>query len=308
MCMANLFYTSPLNLRFGIATVNFNLREGDCDLDQELVRGWAEERGIPFHTIGFDTKDYAHKHAISTQMAARDLRYSWFYQLLEEHRYDYIAVAHNMNDSAETLFLNLLRGTGIRGLAGIRGKNGQIIRPLINISREDIALYVNVEGVPYRDDKTNFESHYSRNRVRNVVFPEFKKINPSFLETVCRSTTYFSQAEDILDDLYETKRGELSVERDGVLIIDVERLKGEKHMDYWLYRILSERGFNVSQVDDVVDVMSGQSGKIFRSANFELTVDRGFLKVYPLLSVDTEGFEIESPGVYMFGGDRKSVV
>lgn len=302
MCMANLFYASELGLKFGIATVNFKLREGDCDLDQELVRRWAAERNIPFHTIDFDTKKYAHDHSISTQMAARDLRYDWFYTLAEEHHYTYIAVAHNMDDSVETLFLNLIRGTGVRGLAGIRRQNGRIIRPMITISREEIVSYVQKRGVPYRDDKTNFESHYSRNRVRNIIFPEIKKINPSFLKTITRSTTHFIEAEEVLNELVEGKRGTLYREEKGVLHINIEQLLKEKHSGYLLYRLLEDRGFNASQTDDILAASEGQSGKLFRTGMYELLVDRGELKVYPLQNMDSGEFVIGLPGVYTYNG------
>lgn len=301
MCMASLFLASELDLQFGIATVNFKLREGDCDLDQALVRDWAEERGIPFHTIEFDTERYAEEHSISTQMAARDLRYGWFYQLLEEHKYDYIAIAHNMDDSAETLLLNLIRGTGVKGLAGIRKVNGKVIRPLISVSREDIVEYVSKNNVPYRDDKTNFESHYFRNRVRNIIFPEIKKINPSFLKTISRTSSYFIQAEEVLDELYEAKRDVLCREENGCLIVDVPLLMREKHQEYWLHRMLGEKGFNSSQISDIKGAMGGQSGKVFSSAGYELLVDRGELKVYPLERANGETFSIDSPGVYTFG-------
>ena len=302
MCMASLFLASSLKPEFGIATVNFNLRPGDCDLDQELVRNWAAERNIPFHTIGFNTKEYAHQHSISTQMAARDLRYGWFYKLLEEHHYDYIAIAHNLDDSAETLLLNLLRGTGVSGLAGIRGQNGKIIRPLITIQRESIAKYVEENSVPYRDDKSNFESHYSRNRVRNVIFPEFRKINPSFLSTLSRNSLNFLQAEGVLDEFLELKRGELYREEGDLLLIDIAALSREKNRGYWLYRLLGEKGFNESQLLAIEEALSGQTGKMFSSATHEMVVDRDYLKVYPINVLDKAELHIGGAGVYNFAG------
>ncbi len=302
MCMAGLFLASGLKLEFGVATVNFKLRPGDCDLDQNLVREWASEHKVPFHTIEFDTKAYSQEHSVSTQMAARDLRYGWFYKLLDEHHYDYIAIAHNMDDSAETMMLNLLRGTGVSGLAGIRGQNGRIVRPLITISREEIAQYVNENAIPYRDDKTNFESHYSRNRVRNVIFPEFKKINPSFLKTLSKDSAHFVQAEGILDDLFESRRGSLYVEKGDVLTIDIAELLKEKYRGYWLFRLLESRGFNSAQLEMVERALDAQSGKTFYSATHELVVERGVLKVHPLYEPDRVEIPIECPGVYLFSG------
>lgn len=302
MCMANLFLQSPLGLQFGIATVNFKLREGDCDLDQELVRKWAGEHGVPFHTIEFDTRGYAESHSISTQMAARDLRYGWFYKLLDEYDYDYIAVAHNMDDSAETTILNLLRGTGIKGMAGIRRVNGRVVRPLITLSRERIVQYVKENMVPYRDDKTNFESHYSRNRVRNVIFPEFRKINPSFLETITRTSSRFAQMANVLDGVFESRRGELFYESEGSLVVNINQLCRGGNVEYWLYRLLDERGFNGSQIDDIAAALDGQSGKCFYSPTHEALLDRGELKVYPIEMGCSGEFSVEEGEIYTFNG------
>lgn len=302
MCMATLFLQSPLRLQFGIATVNFKLREGDCDLDQELVRGWALRHNIPFHTIDFDTKGYAQEHSVSTQMAARDLRYGWFYQLLEEHKYDYIAIAHNMDDSAETMILNLLRGTGLKGMAGIRRVNGKLVRPLITISRERITQYVKENDVPYRDDKTNFESHYSRNRVRNIIFPEFRKINPSFLETITRTSSYFVQMANVLDGAFESRRGELFSEEGEKLVVSIAQLRSGGDVEYWLYRLLDGRGFNGSQVEDIAAALDGQSGKCFYSPTHEAVLERGELRVYPKTQLCCEEITVEVGGTYTFNG------
>lgn len=302
MTLANLFFNSPLHLSFGIANVNFKLREKDCYLDQKLVKDWAEEKNIVFHTIDFETKEYARENSISTQMAARELRYNWFYKLMEENDYDYLAIAHNLDDSVETLFLNLLRGTGVKGLSGIKQVNGKIIRPILSVSRKRISEYVKENNVPYRDDITNFESHYSRNRIRNIVFPEFRKINPSFLSTVSRSISYFTQASEVLDDLYASKRGELFKEEGDEFIIDIARLKSEKHPGYYLFRMLSEKGFNTSQISNIENSLDGRSGKIFRSTTHELLIDRGFVKVYPLEENVPITIDIAEAGIYTFKG------
>lgn len=303
MSMATLFHNSPLKLTFGIANVNFTLRGEDSYLDQALVRKWAEMNQVDFYTIDFETAKYAKQNSISTQMAARELRYEWFYQLIDQYGYDYLSIAHNMDDSAETLFLNLLRGTGVKGLSGIKKTNGKIIRPMLTISRKRIVEYVEEHKVPYRDDFTNFESHYSRNRIRNVVFPEFKKINPSFLNTISRNTSYFSQAADVLDDLYKEKEGTLYRTEGDTFLLDINELMKEKRVDYWLFRILSEKGFNTAQVASIKSSLSGQSGKVFRSPDHELVIDRGFLKVYPLGEDSSDAYlSISEPGVYTFRG------
>ena len=278
MCMAHLFERSFYK-NIAIATVNFKLRDEASDADQELVRLWAEERSVKFFSTSFNTKEYAENHGISTQMAARDLRYSWFYSIMDEHSYDYLAVAHNLNDSVETFFLNSLRGTGIQGLCGIRRKNCRVIRPLLSITRDEIARYVKAENIPFRDDMTNFESHYSRNRLRNLVFPEFEEINPSFLRTIERNMCNVESAVDVLDDLFEQKRALLFDSEKGR--IDIDKLSAEKRPEYWLFLILTEYGFNSLQIEQIKEALSGQSGKEFHSDGYLLLRDRQYLLLYP---------------------------
>lgn len=302
MCMANLYLHSSMKLDFALAHVNFSLREHDCDLDQKLVEDWASRNGVKCHTVKYDTHTYAKERSISTQMAARELRYNWFYSLMDEYGYDYLSIAHNQNDSVETLFLNLLRGTGVKGLMGIKQVNGKIIRPLLDFTRKEISEYMSSHKYEYRDDMTNFESHYSRNRIRNIVFPEFRKINPSFMSSVYRSTYYFSQASDVLDDLFESKKGTLYYDENNQLIIDIENLKKERQMNYWLYRLVSMRGFNSSQANQIAEALDS-TGKTFRSATDELVIDRGKVRIYPVENLEKdEILEIYGPGVYTFRG------
>jgi tRNA(Ile)-lysidine synthase len=278
MCMAHLFYR-VYTRNFAIATVNFSLRGEESDSDEELVRDWALERGIKYHNTTFDTKSYAHSRGISTQMAARDLRYEWFNQLMDSNNYDYIAVAHNLNDSVETFFINILRGTGIDGLTGIKRKNGRIIRPMLGITRREIAEFIKSEGIPFREDSSNCESHYSRNRLRNMVFPEFEIINQSFLKTVERDMANVESAAEILDDLLAAKRGTLLDESSSR--ISISALLAEKRPDYWLYMILQEYGFNSSQTDQILKSIDGQPGKEFHTESCLLLKDRDYLLLYP---------------------------
>ncbi len=310
MTMASLFLHCRLKPEFAIAHVNFSLRPGDCDQDMRLVQEWGAKHGIEVYTAIFDTHAYADEHGISTQMAARDLRYGFFDKVMSEQGYDLLSVAHNMDDSAETVFVNMSRGTGIRGLAGISESNGKIIRPLLGISRAQIREYVVENNVQYRDDRTNFESHYTRNRIRNVIFPEFRKINPSFLDTMQRNARYAAQACDVLDDLYLQLRDEVCRFDGNVLMLDANLLKVKGHAEYWLFRILEEYGFNSGQIYDVVRCLEDeedQTGKRFFSGTHELLFDRGYLKVFPLKEDEQVEFVIDSPGEYCFRGTGFSV-
>lgn len=278
MCMAHLFNRIYYS-NFAIATVNFSLRGEESDGDEELVSDWAAERGVQFFSNTFDTKGYAKSMGISTQMAARDLRYNWFESLMTTHNFDYLAVAHNLNDSVETFFINILRGTGLQGLTGIRRKNGTTIRPLLGFTRREIAEFTKKENIPFREDSSNNESHYSRNRIRNMVFPEFEIINQSFLKTVERDMANVEAASDILEDLFKQKRSSLIDDSSGR--ISIPALLKERRPDYWLFLLLDKYGFNPLQIEQIYDSLNGQPGKEFHSDSCLLLKDRYFLLIYP---------------------------
>lgn len=283
MCMASLFRYSTVGMKLAIAHMNFSLRGDDSDADQALVEEMAGKWNVPVYVRKVDTLAYARDNMCSMEMAARDLRYSWFSELVSEHGFDYVAVAHNANDSVETLFLNLARGTGLKGLSGIRPVNGKIIRPLLQFTRKQISDHVAYNGIPYRDDRTNFESDIPRNRIRNIVFPEMQKINSSFIRTVSRDIVFFTQASSVLDDIYGKKRsGFVSELPDGSVRVSLSGVGEDGHSGYWLYRILSEYSFNASQIISIGDHISSQSGKEFFSRTHYLLKDRDQLIIYPL--------------------------
>lgn len=305
MCMAELFLRSDLHPQFAVAHVNFSLRGEESDGDMASVEEWGRLHGVRVFTRTFDTKAYASENSVSTQMAARELRYGFFKELMDSEGFDFLSIAHNLDDSIETIFLNIARGTGLRGLAGIPVRNGRIIRPLLGVSRAQIRAYVAEEGVSYRDDHTNFESHYARNRVRNIIFPEFRKINPSFLNTVRRDSEYFREASQIIDGVYEGVRSRTCAQDEGVLLIDTRALLTEGHCGYWLNRMLREYGFNSGQVADIVRCMdSGQNGRVFRSGSHELLYGTERMKVYPLMREEEGELCVDRPGVYNFKGLR----
>ena len=203
MCMLDALVHCQLDLQIAVAHVNFNLRGQESDQDTAMVEQWCNEHNITLHKASFNTREYAQKKHISIEMAARELRYNWFYQLMAENGYNFLAIAHNANDNAETLMLNLTRGCGIEGLAGIKAKvqinnNQHIIRPLISYSRQQIEKYAAYHKVPYRTDSTNLENDFSRNRIRNIVFPELARINPSVIATFNRDIRHFQQAGSVL--------------------------------------------------------------------------------------------------------------
>ena len=231
MCLLDLFSKTLPAADYAVAHCNFSLRGEESDGDQALVEARAAELGVRLFVNRFDTEAYAREKGISIEMAARDLRYSWFEELCYEHGFEVLAVAHNANDNAETLMLNLLRGTGLNGLHGMdelsfchsersfchserslchserslchseRSEESiALFRPLLEFTRKQIEGYVLTNRLSYRHDSSNFESDYKRNRIRNEVFPVFEKINPSFVRTLNREIGYFAEAGSIVED------------------------------------------------------------------------------------------------------------
>lgn len=186
---------------FAVAHCNFGLRGKESDGDEAFVRNWGDAHGILCHVRRFETSAYAASQGISIEMAARRLRYHWFGELCREHGYSGVAVAHNANDNAETLILNLLRGTGLRGLTGMKADgfipdpeftDVPLYRPLLSMTRADIEAFAAEHGLTWREDATNAFNDYKRNKIRNLVFPVFREINPSFVETLNRDMERFA--------------------------------------------------------------------------------------------------------------------
>lgn len=294
MTMADLFHHSALRLPLAVAHVNFQLRGADSDSDEALVRRWCERSGIPFFVKRVETGKHASSRSVSVEMAARELRYEWFAQLCREQGFTHLAVAHNLDDSAETLLLHLLRGTGMRGMSGIRAsvplpgaEDVTLIRPLLNFSRREIEAHAVRAGVEFRIDATNADISIPRNRIRHEVFPELARINPSFLETFRTEMRHFGQMEQLLDQVFAEGRDSLcrdsvSHGQDAVLAIDIPALVRKGQTGWWLYRLLEGYGFNPDQLDQIERSLEALSGKEFLSPTHRLVKDRNELRVYPL--------------------------
>ncbi len=293
MCMAEIFVRRYPCECLAVAHCNFNLRGEESDGDEALVRAWAYEHDVRFHVRSFDTKGFASEHGVSIEMAARELRYRWFSQLCVSEGYDEVAVAHNANDNAETLILNILRGSGMKGLSGMtsvsdipysEGISAKLVRPLLEMTRKQIEGYVLVNRVKYRNDSTNFSSDYKRNMLRNEVFPVFEKVNPSAVRTLNREMGYFREANDIVADYCRKQVEDItkaSEERIDVRI-SYNDLLSQKHWRYLLYYILEPYGFNSSTLASIEDLLASDrtvSGKRFDSKDYTVITERDCLRV-----------------------------
>ena len=324
MCMLDLFCKTLSASEYAVAHCNFSLRGQESDGDQALVEARASELGVRLFVKRFDTVSYAREHGVSIEMAARELRYAWFEDLCREHGFDVLAVAHNANDNAETLMLNLLRGTGLNGLHGMAevtdfsAQDSLLFRPLLEFTRKQIEGYVLINRVPYRHDSSNFESDYKRNRIRNDVFPVFAQINPSFIRTLNREIGYFTEAGSIVDDWCRSQLPDVLVPSSGILgesrhlAISSAKLLATKHWRYLLYYILEQYGFNSQTIASVEDLLTSDrtiSGKRFESSTHTLLTTRDSLMVQ-LLDKCTHSDEImvvRGAGIYNFNGVRFSV-
>lgn len=286
ICLASLFLNSSAGRRFAVAHCNFHLRGEDSDSDEALVAAWCGRNGVRYHKADFDTEQYASFHSVSIEMAARELRYDWFASLCKDNGYYGVAVAHNANDNAETLILNLLRGTGLRGITGMQVESVvpvtrdelsgvRLLRPMLSFSRKQIEEYVAANSLEYHDDRTNAETVYKRNRIRHLVFPVFESLNPSFLTTFAREMNAFSEVQEIADDYFLSVRDGVCepAGKDEVLRVNAVRLCHLKHYKYVLYRLLEAYGFRDRLLEPVVRLLeSGKtfSGKVFEAPGYEL--------------------------------------
>lgn len=329
ICLASLFLNSSAGRRFAVAHCNFHLRGEDSDSDEALVAAWCGRNGVRYHKADFDTEQYASSHNVSIEMAARELRYDWFASLCQNNGYYGVAVAHNANDNAETLILNLLRGTGLRGITGMQVETVvpvtrdelsgvRLFRPMLSFSREQIEEYVAANSLEYHDDRTNAETVYKRNRIRHLVFPVFESLNPSFLTTFAREMNAFSEVQEIADDYFISVR-ECVCEpagKDELLRVNAVRLCHLKHYKYVLYRLLEAYGFRDRLLEPVVRLLeSGKtfSGKVFEAPGYELItageclIVRKSARVVPDSPVVSERADVHGDRTNLQGGLRGGV-
>ena len=280
--MADLFLGSALPVKCRAAHMNFSLRGAESDGDEAFVRDWCLERNLPLSVCRTDAARYASEKGVSIEMAARELRYEWFERERVATGCDFVAVAHNLNDNVETLFLNLLRGSGLKGLSGMAPLSGTILRPMLDFRRDEIEAYAAGRGLRFREDSSNADVRFSRNRIRHRILPEFDLINPSSLATITSSMGLVRQAREVLEDEAEALRNSLVTASGTCISIDYGPMLGMKHRAYWLFQILSPYGFNPSTVSDIDRSLGGEPGRRFYSGTHLLVKDRGVLKLYPL--------------------------
>ena len=290
--VALLVALQKLNYSCEAIHCNFHLRDKESDRDEMFVKELCERRGVRLHTVHFDTLGYAKTQKISIEMAARELRYEVFEKCRQEIGAKAIAVAHHRDDNAETLLLNLIRGTGIRGLRGIQPKNGNIIRPLLCVGREEITEYLKWRGEGFVTDSSNLTTDYTRNKIRLEVIPKMEEINPSAKETISSAARHLSEAELIYrraveESVARVKKGNT---------IDIGLLHKEIAPATVLHEILSPLGFNASQIENIADSLDSDSGKYFATTEHTIVKDRGTLVITGNVNKHVEPVSIPDNG------------
>jgi tRNA(Ile)-lysidine synthase len=289
--MLDLFVKAGIEC--GVAHVNFQLRGEESDEDQLLAEQLAGRSGLNWHTVRFETAEYAAERGISIQVAARELRYSWFEKIRRDHGYNYIAVAHNKDDIVETFLINLARGTGIKGLTGIKPKKNVLIRPLLFAERQEIIDYCYQNQLAFREDSSNQSVKYSRNRIRHNIIPEFELINPRFSNTIIENIQRLQSAYTIYEDAVNRKVNEIVTEEGNDLKIDLEMLKQCNEKQTILFEILKEYDFTKEVTSEILQALDSEPGKRFYSKTHELVKDRDCFILTPIQQKEQRRYYIE---------------
>jgi tRNA(Ile)-lysidine synthase len=282
VALAHLCLQSQLNVT--IAHCNFNLRGSESDADEAFVIKLAKSLNIEVFTQRFDTLNYAAKNKLSTQMAARELRYNWFQEMATALNFDFILTAHHADDQLETFLINFLRGTGLEGLTGIPEINNNIVRPLLLFSREDIETYLKKANVLWREDSSNITTKYLRNKLRHEVVPVLKDINPQLLDSFKSTLSHLNDVADIVDESLNAvaKRAIVNIDDNGISY-KISEFKKVNNPHAYLYHMFKDFGFTAW--DDIVHLLDAQTGKQVFSDTHVLLKNRDVLLLSELKDV-----------------------
>lgn len=294
--MANLFKTAAF--KFGIMHCNFQLRGNDSDADSEFVKALSKNLDVAFFCKKFETEQYALENKLSIEEAARNLRYQWFEEIRNAFHYDFIVTAHHANDNLETTLLHLIKGTGIHGMQGIPQRNGNIIRPLLKVSRDSLQSFAEKNNITYCTDSTNALNEYTRNKIRNTVVPILKEINPALENTFVQTNQNFIEAAIIVNAFLSKKIKKLKITKGENTFFSIAALNALVYKRSLLFQLLKPYNFSAEQVIAISENLFG-SGKIFLSSTHRIIIDRKFLII-------TEISTNESP-LYFINENTKSI-
>lgn len=292
--VALLSILASLGFSVHAAHCNFHLRGEESDRDEQFCKQLCLAKNIPFHVVHFDTQTYSQAHHVSIEMAARELRYKWFEQLRSDIGAQRVCVAHHKDDSVETFMLNLIRGTGLRGLCGMKIRNGNVVRPLLCLSKDDIKSFLAAEGLSFVTDSTNLKDFCVRNSIRLNLLPLMRRLNPSVCDSILQTADYLGNAQNVLDESYASSASED--------YLDTESFSSDSVKYYVVSEWLMKHGFSGRIVSQVLSAATGKS--FISSDGRRLLVDRGVLKIVKPSLLDKD-FVIPETGIYNVSRDLK---
>lgn len=291
MVLCDLFLKS--GYKFSLAHCNFHLREEESNRDERFVTEYAKENNIKLYKKEFDTYGYMKDNGKSLEMSARELRYDWFYEVLEKEHYSFIATAHHADDSIETVLINLLRGTGIAGLHGILQKVNKVIHPLLFTDRKGVIEYQIKNNIQFVEDSTNATTKYTRNKIRHELIPLMKEIAPNFQKTFIKEIGRFRETEIVFRSLVDKAKEELIQRENNHIKISIAKIKTLVPQSIYLYELLSEYGFNESTINSIQDALDETSGKQFFSETHRLVKDREYILITENLHQSKQEYKID---------------
>ena len=262
-----------------VAHCNFHLRGEESDRDENFVREFCEKENLKLVVEHFDTKQFALENKLSIEMAARELRYTWFEKIRTEYNASAIAVAHHSDDSIETILLNLLRGTGLKGICGIRPKNGYVVRPLLCVNRKEIEEYLKENGISYITDSTNLENEYTRNKIRNIVMPLLREINPQIDSVMLSNAENFTAAESIYRSVIEKEKSSAISLTDDSYIVNLKVVEKFAQPFTLLYECLKDFSFHPATIKTM---LSAEGGSVFKTGKHIARKEKGKIIVKEL--------------------------
>lgn len=295
LAMSDLFFRAKLD--FEIAHCNFHLRGEDSNLDENFVRQIAQKYQKIIHVKHFDTESYAKENGISIEMAARELRYNFFENLLNERNLDYCAIAHHKDDNVETILLNLTRGTGIKGLCGMQFFSGKYIRPLLNFTRKEIENYCKENNLNFCIDYTNNQTIYKRNKFRLDIIPQLKEINQNFDNNLVNTASFLTDVYQIYIDSIQKHKEYCTSKLQDLFLIDINKLCQFVRPESLLFEILKDYGFNSNQTLLIAKNLNQNSGKIYYSKDYQLVKDRNNLIISSLEDKNEQEFFVSKDDI-----------
>lgn len=291
MLMLHLFTNAGFSV--AVAHCNFGLRGSESDGDEQFVSAYCDEHNLAFYVKHFATRDYAMEKGISIEMAARDLRYSWFDGLLSKHGLDLLATAHHQDDVIETFLINLSRGSGIKGLSGIQARSGKIIRPMLFTNRTEILEYCRQMNIDFRTDSSNQDTAFKRNLIRQQIVPLLEQVNPAFRRNALKTIGNLHETGQLFQQRMSEIKPWVYSEDDQGVMIHIDKLLTLNPLRTILFELIREFGFQAEQTDDIIDSLSKESGRKFFSDEYRLIKDREYLLISPFRLKQDQVFYIE---------------